>query len=81
VEQLEVVETGRRRRWPQDERLKTDLEIRRRLAEISTSFDDIERLRVRIDQGQIGIEGRIRDILRFIGRNPATIRECVEIIP
>jgi hypothetical protein len=52
--------------------------IRRRLAEISTSFDDIERLRVRIDQGQVGIEGRIRDILRFIGRNPATIRERVE---
>jgi hypothetical protein len=52
--------------------------IRRRLAEISTSFDDIERLRVRIDQGQVGIEGRIRDILRFIGRNPATIRQRVE---
>jgi hypothetical protein len=52
--------------------------IRRRLAEISTSFDDIERLRVHIDQGQVGIEGRIRDILRFIGRNPATIRERVE---
>lgn len=52
--------------------------IRRRLAEISTSFDDIERLRVRIDQCQVGIEGRIRDILRFIGRNPAIIRERVE---
>jgi hypothetical protein len=52
--------------------------IRKRLAEISTSFDDIERLRLRIDQGQVGIEGRIRDILRFIGRNPATIRERVE---
>jgi hypothetical protein len=52
--------------------------IRKRLSEISASFDDIERLRVRIDQGQVGIEGRIRDILRFIGRNPATIRERVE---
>ncbi len=76
-----MVETGRRRRWSEDERLKIVLEIRRRLAEISTSFDDIERLRVRIDQGQVGIEGRIRDILRFIGRNPATIRERVEILP
>jgi len=52
--------------------------IRRRLAEISSAFDDIERLRLRIDQGQVSIEGRIRDVLRFIGRNPATIRERLE---
>ena len=43
--------------------------IRRRLSEISSAFDDIEQLRIRIDQGQVSIEGRIRDVLRFIGRN------------
>jgi hypothetical protein len=52
--------------------------ICRRLSEISSAFDDIERLRVRIDQGQVSIEGRIRDVLRFIGRNPATIREKLD---
>ena len=51
--------------------------IRRRLAEISTSLDDIERLRARIEEGQTSIEGRIRDVLRFIGRNPATAREKI----
>jgi len=52
--------------------------IKRRLSEISSAFEDIETLRVRIDQGQVSIEGRIRDMLRFIGRNPATIREKLE---
>jgi hypothetical protein len=52
--------------------------IRRRLTEISSAFDDIEQLRIRIDQGQVSIEGRIRDVLRFIGRNPATIREKLD---
>jgi hypothetical protein len=52
--------------------------IRRRLSEISSAFDDIEQLRIRIDQGQVSIEGRIRDVLRFIGRNPATIREKLD---
>ena len=52
--------------------------IRRRLAESRSRSTTSSVFASRIDQGQVGIEGRIRVILRFIGRNPAAIRERVE---
>jgi hypothetical protein len=56
---------------------QAELAIIARLDEIDQCFEDIERLRLRIEERQRAVETRLGNILRYIGRNPALTRQRV----
>lgn len=48
-----------------------------RLVDIENCFDDIERLRLRIEDRHRSVENRLGSILRYIGRNPGLSRQRI----
>lgn len=58
-----------------DDETQAEMSILARLDDIEKCFDDIERLRVKIEARQQAVENRLGNVLRYIGRNPAQSRQ------